>query len=383
MATIFYSMAGEGRGHAARVNTLVEQLRHDHKLILFAPGEAHDFLEPLYCRHWPQVEVRRIPGMAFHYTRGRLDLAKSICRGLSYLRQLPNVVRGLCRAIDEERPVLAITDFEPALPRAARAMGVPILSLDHQNFLLSYDLSSLPWMLRQQAWLLGLAVRAYCHWQDATVVSAFYRPPLKRGREHVIQVGPLLRREVRQARPERGEYVVSYLRKNTPRRVLEMLNECGRPVRVYGLGKRAAEGRLTFRAIDPRRFIDDLAGCAAAIGAAGNQSLGEALYLGKPVFALPEGNHHEQLINAHFLRQMGAGDFAPIERASGGALRRFLHRLDDYYAATSLLVGKLDGTAAALAVIDRMLRLKATIPFAPAAPLSMAEIYERDLLQVG
>ena len=72
MSTIFYSMAGEGRGHATRVRTVVENLRANHRLVLFAPGAAHDLLAPLYAGS--EVEVRRIPGLVFHYdTLGRLD----------------------------------------------------------------------------------------------------------------------------------------------------------------------------------------------------------------------------------------------------------------------------------------------------------------------
>jgi uncharacterized protein (TIGR00661 family) len=355
MAKILYSMAGEGRGHATRVRAMVEQLRGEHELVLFAPDDAYEFLAPRYPAGFPGVEVRRIPGLRFHYTRGRLDLTRSLAQGLGYLWKLPALVRQLKATIRDERPDLVIADFEPALPRAARALGVPFVSLNHQHFLVACDLSSLPLALRAQARLLGAGVQAFHPGQAATIVSSFFAAPLLAAYRHVLQVGPLIRPEIRAAPRGDEEFLLSYLRRNTPRRVLELLASTGRPVRVYGLGQRPTEGKLTFHPLCDRAFAQDLARCAALVGAAGNQTLGEALYLGKPVLALPEMQHHEQRINAHFLQAMGAGDWAPVESIEPRQVVRFIDRLDEFRAAMHAAPGERDGTAAALAAIRRHL----------------------------
>lgn len=355
MAKIFYSMAGEGRGHATRVRAIVETLRHEHEIVLFAPDEAHDLLASAYPPETGHVEVRRIPGLRFHYTRGRLDLTRSIACGLGFLWKLRGLIDQIKRAIDEEQPHLAIADFEPALPRAARACGVPVVSLNHQHFLIAYDLASLPVFLRGYAALMGCVVRAHDAGQVATIVSSFFRAPLRRGYEHVVQVGPLLRPELKLVRATRGEYLVSYLRKNSPPRVLDLLAASQREVRVYGLGERPPLGPLRFRPLNEQAFVSDLAGCAAVVGAAGNQTLGESLYFGKPVLALPEGQHHEQLINAHFLKSMGAGDWITVEAALPKHLAQFLGRLDEFQKQALIHLGRLDGTAQALAAIQRFL----------------------------
>src|SRR5262245_20799177 len=103
MAKIFYTMAGEGTGHAARVRVIVEQLRNEHQFVLFAPDQAYDFLAPRYPAGTPNVEIRRIPGLRFHYTRGRLDLSKTIWAGAGYLWRLPGLASRLQRAIRDEK----------------------------------------------------------------------------------------------------------------------------------------------------------------------------------------------------------------------------------------------------------------------------------------
>jgi len=351
MAKIFYSMAGEGRGHAARVRSMVELLRHEHELVLFAPDQAHEFLAPRYPLGTRNVEVRRIPGMRFHYTRSRLNLSRTVFNGLGYLWKLPQLVAQLKRVIRDERPDLVITDFEPALPRAARASGVPFLSLNHQHFLVACDLRSLPWSLQRYADLMGIAVRAH-HWGQAeTIVSSFFQAPLRRGYDEVQQVGPLLRPEIQAVQPAVGDFLVSYLRPNTPPRVIEILSKSPRPIRVYGLGARRRQGSITFCDLSEQGFVADLAHCAAVVGAAGNQTLGESLYLGKPVLALPEEQHHEQLINSHFLEQMGAGHFVPIEQLEAMHLARFLASLDELRAPLQTNHNRFSGNQAALQTI--------------------------------
>jgi len=237
---------------------------------------------------------------------------------------------------------------------------VPFVSLNHQHFLVACDLSSLPLRLQGYGQLMSWAVRAHHPGQNATIVSSFFKAPLRRGYDDVQQVGPLLRPEIRavektRAARTRGEYLLSYLRSNTPQHVLELLKSAGREVRVYGLGQRKPEGPLTFCKLSEQTFVDDLAGCAAVVGAAGNQTLGEALYLGKPVLAMPEERHHEQLINAHFLRQMKAGDWTTMESAEPRHLARFLDRLDEYQEGIESHSGRLDGTPAALGALARFL----------------------------
>jgi uncharacterized protein (TIGR00661 family) len=362
MAKIFYSMCGEGRGHAARVRSMVEHLKGEHQLVLFAPDQAYDFLAPRYPAGTPNVEVRRIPGLRFFYTNGRLDLIRSISNAFGYMWKLRNLVRQLKRAIREEQPDLILSDFEPALPRAAKSCKAPFVSLNHQHFLVACDLSSLPWHLRGWASMMGLAVRAHHYWQRQTIVSSFFSAPLRPGYERVLQVGPLLRPEVLQARPVTGDHIVSYLRASTPPKVLEMLHSSGREVRVYGLGNRKDEGNLRFMPLHEQKFVDDVASCHALVGAAGNQSLGEAIYMGKPIFALPEADHHEQMINSHFLGQMGTGAFSTLEDVQPREFSEFLGKTDQYRDALRDYAGRIDGTPAAVGEVVRHLRGRLVSP---------------------
>lgn len=352
MARIFYSMAGEGRGHAARARAMVEALRGEHELTLFAPGDAYDLLAPVYGG--TDVRVFRIPGLRFHYTAGHaIDPIRTVREATGYLWRYRRLVGRIKRSLREDGADLAITDFEPALARAAEECGVPYVSLDHQHFLVVNDLSGLPWALRWKARLMGLFVRLYCRAPVETIVSQFYAPPLLPEYAQVTQVGVLLRPEILARQAEPGRHVLAYLRREMPANVLEAFRSLGLPVKVYGLGEQPRMGEVEFLPVSQQAFIDDLAAASIVISTAGNQLVGEALYLRKPVLAMPEANNFEQRINAHYLAEGGWGAWVEPHQLSAGVIREFLERTSEYVARID--PEKVAGNRRALEVIARHL----------------------------
>jgi uncharacterized protein (TIGR00661 family) len=353
MAKIFYGVCGEGRGHSTRVQTIVEDLRGYNDIVIYTPGHAYDFLAPVYQN--TNVAVRRIPGLSFHYdaSRSRVDYCKTSWRTFRNLFDFPGAISQVQQDIEVDQPDLVITDFEPIVPRAARRAGVPFISLNHQHFLLTYDLRSLPPYLRWHASLMAQVVRTYYSGQAQTIVSSFYFPPLKPGCQNVTQIGVLLRREILYTQPEEGKHVVAYFRRFTSKTVLEALGQCGCEVRLYGLGAHPPRGQLRFLKVDAYRFMEDLATSRALISTAGNQLVGEALFLKKPVLAIPEQGNYEQHINGHFLQGSGAGIVVDMEAITPAHIRRFLDSLENLRSCIDR--PSLLGNPVALEIINRYL----------------------------
>lgn len=323
MATIFYSMSGEGRGHATRVRAIVEDLRTRHDVTLFAPGQAYTLLAPIF--RGTDVGVHPIDGLSFRYrASGKLDYPATLLAGLRELRRFPARVDELRRIVALARPDLVITDFEPLLPRAAEKEGVPYISIDHQHFLVECDLAGMPVASRIRAALMGLFTGAFYRRQATTVVSSFYRPPLRKGAgRDVRQVGVLLGRDVLDAVPAQDDLVLAYLRRDPAGNVLDALESCGHPVRVYGAGGRRPRGMVEFLPIDRAGFVRDLARCRFLVATAGNQVVGEALHLGKPVLAIPEAGNWEQEINGFWVERMGVGRCLPVGALDARVLGEF------------------------------------------------------------
>ena len=120
MSKLAISLCGEGRGHATRATAVVRRLEQEHDILIWTSSDALDFLRRQFAEGHPRVRVEEIPGILFQYSGGRLDVMKSITAGLDYqARQLGPLVDRMMRELEDFGADLAITDFEPALPRAA------------------------------------------------------------------------------------------------------------------------------------------------------------------------------------------------------------------------------------------------------------------------
>lgn len=358
MANIHFSLAGEGRGHAARAKTVLEALSGRHRITVHTFGDAHELLEP--ALEGTGVAVRRIPGARFHYGRGgRVDLLRTARGNLDVLRAFPAAQRRLQAALEADEADLVISDFEPLLPRAAHRAGIPVMALDHQSVLAHGDFRQLPRALRRHATWMGRFVRAWSRHADVAVSSSFYRPRRRAGADHVRFVGVLLRDSIRRAIPADDGHLLAYVRRGTPRCVLDTLSAQEREVRVYGSRLHARQGALRPRPVCAEGFAEDLRTCHAVVTSAGNQLVGEAIHLQKPVLAMPEAGNREQEINGWFLQDLGAGHVVDGSACDGEAVARFLEDVPRLARRCAQL--DVDGTEETLRHVEAALG-RATLP---------------------
>jgi len=99
--------------------------------------------------------------------------------------------------------------------------------------------------------------------------------------------------------------------------------------------------------------LEDLAASQALITTAGNQLVGEALFLGKPVLAMPEKGNYEQHINAFYLKQSGLGTTVEMDMLTSERVKFFLNHFDIYQSNINSI--RLCGNTTALRIINRYL----------------------------
>jgi len=346
---IVYGVFGYGRGHATRALGVLPQLARRHELLVFAGGTAYEML----VKHHPVV---RIPTLSYAYgEKGTLSAWLTVQRNLSRVADVLFSGSGFRDVLDTMRdfqPDLAICDVDPWTHQAAARLGVPRISFDHYG-ILAYCRPPIPSGDRLRHARDRLAYRLLTGRPDRIVVSSFYDAPAMR--PDVRFVGPLLRDAVLRARPRRGEHLLAYFNQPellTPR-VEEALHALGLPVLAYGTGRSGRTGPLEFRPPADQAFLDDLAGCRAVVGTAGNQLVGEALYLGKPMLVMPEDSV-EQRLNAAAVERLGIGLHTSRDRFSLSILRQFLdgaHTFSEISRARAR-----DGRAQAIAALEAFSR---------------------------
>jgi uncharacterized protein (TIGR00661 family) len=310
-----------------------------------------------YTAIWPDFPVVRIPTLGFAYVRGtgRVSNWQTLRRNLPALLDL--VCRGpvfetVRQIVRDFGPDVIISDAEVWSHRVAADLKIPRISFDHIG-LMTYCRPHVEWPDRPAAWFNAQAYRWLMGQPDRVLVSSFY--PIRPKRPDVKVVGPLLRQAVRDLVPRKGEHVLAYFNQGKDQLlppILQALAGAGPRVHVYGSDRQGQEGPLTFLPLSNLPFLEDLASCRAVISTAGNQLIGEALYLGKPVCVMPEACV-EQRLNAAAVERMGIGERITARQFTAERLRAFLANLDAY--AANLAGHVRDGVQESLAAIEQFL----------------------------
>ncbi|RYE84764.1 MAG: teichoic acid biosynthesis protein, partial [Myxococcales bacterium] len=126
---------------------------------------------------------------------------------------------------------------------------------------------------------------------------------------------PILRPEILAATPTHGDHLLVYQTGDGHSTLLETLKKSGLECRIYGvrrdLTEEQVDGKLRFMPFSEPRFIADMASARAVIAGGGFTTMGEAVYLRKPLLAVPIQHQFEQVMNARYLEKLGYGQYAP------------------------------------------------------------------------
>lgn len=344
---IAYGVMGYGRGHATRTAAVLPALQRQHDITVFAGGDAYEVLAP-------QFPTVRIPVIGYRYNaRGSHSLPRTLAENLAPLGDLLFGGAGSVlveREFRERGIQLVISDSEAWCHRAAQKLNLPRISFDHVG-IIAYCKPHFPpdlWLAgRRDAW----GYRSVMGVPERILLSSFY--PAEPMFPNTQIVGPMLRDEVLRARSESGDSLLCYFNKGEHQylphvdRALRLL-DC--PVVIYGTPYRGQVDNLDFRAPSNDGFVHDLAHCRAVLSTAGNQTIGEAIHLGKPILAVPE-DAFEQRLNAHMVETMGAGQRADLRQLTPSDVDRFMGNLGWYRSNMRGHTG--DGRAEAIMTLHR------------------------------
>lgn len=339
MARIVYSCCGEGRGHSSRTLTMVRLLRErGHEVRVFASHAAYRALQPLL------PDLGEIPGLVLVYERNRVQVSPTLSRNWATWRGKAPVVRRLKSLLAEFRPHLAITDFEPFLPRAARELGIPFIAIDHQHVIPGLAMHKPVRYWPHFAATLALVLLTH-RGEQANLVTSFYHPE-KPYRPHYHYFGPILRPEVAGVRPRGGDHVLVYQTSDSFTRLPALLQRMPFQFRIYAFDRAGQEGNCCFKPRHHLDFLADLASCSWVLTNGGYTLISESLHLGKPVLSIPVEGQFEQWINADQLQRLGYGQTCAQRELSPELVAGFASRLDSY--RHRIAGATFDGTAAIL-----------------------------------
>lgn len=302
---ILYGVCGYGMGHVMRSAVVGAHLaKRGHELCFASERGAKTYLEKRGAHVIPIV------GLGAVMVRNQLDPVLTVLSNL--LRQTNADHLGAFANVSRFKPDVVISDFDPWTARYAALTGRPLVAVDNVHFMnrcrhpeevVSAD--------RYAASLMQPVANAMVPGARHYLVTSFVDAETISSDTSLHQ--PILRPAILAAKGARNAgHLVAYFNDEADHSwYARALGGAGVPVRLYGRKNLRGEersGNVTFCPFSDDRFIDDLATCSAVVGGAGFTLMTEAIYLGKPMLAVPFGNQYEQILNANYLEALGFGE---------------------------------------------------------------------------
>jgi uncharacterized protein (TIGR00661 family) len=348
---ILYGVVGEGMGHATRSKVVCEHLlRRGHEVKIVVSGRAHAFLSKSF------PDVVEIKGLTIRYVDNRMDRDGTLGRNVLAAPDL--VASNVARYFDSVRgfePDCVISDFDSFAYLFAKRHGLPILSIDNQQIISRFKLDpEVKKGVRVDYQLIKAFVRAKLPGCDHYLVTSFFHPPVRKKYAHNTEiVPPILRKVILDAKPHFGKHVLVYQTSTSDKELIPTLNSLSsEKFIVYGLRRNETHGNCTLKDFSEEGFVADLASSKAVVTNGGLSLIGEALYLGKPIFSVPVRHQFEQVLNARYLELLGYGLEAP--RIDAQILRLFLNEHARY--AARVAKHKQKGNEELYAAVDRQMK---------------------------
>jgi uncharacterized protein (TIGR00661 family) len=296
--------------------------------------------------------VHRIHGMHINYRDNRVQRGSTLWTNLVQGGlALPRQLAAYFELLAEFRADLVISDFDSWTYLYARMRRLPIVSIDNMQVINRCTIE--PDVIgdrRAEFELTRAFVKSKLPFCDHYFVSSFFTLPVRR--PNTTLVPPVLRPEILEVKARRGEHWLIYQTAEGYDALLDALRRRGVECRIYGMRRGISEDvvdqNLRFRPFSESAFIEDLASARAVIAGGGFTLLGEAVYLKKPVLAVPVQGQFEQYLNARYIDKLGYGRCASLLDET--ALRDFEASLSG--AEARLQSYSQDGNQKLLAALD-------------------------------
>ena len=325
---ILYGVPGEGLGHATRSKVVIGHLlAQGHQVCVVSSSRAYTMLAAAF-----PGRVHEIRG--FHLAYKGLAVSKARTAALT-LRTAPDDLRvnfaKYRELLCDFEPEVIISDFESFSYLFAKMHRLPIISIDNMQIISRARLDVVvPKAERGNYQLAKSIVRAKLPHSRHYFVTTFFDLPLQK--ERTTLVPPIIRPEILAARPSAGGHVLVYQSATTQQNLVALLQQLpGQQFRVYGFNKQESHGNVQLCAFSEAGFIADLASCRAVVTNGGFSLISEAVFLHKPVCAVPIPAQFEQWLNAAQIEQRGYGRH--FEAITADNLRAFLYGLAGFETA--------------------------------------------------
>ncbi len=281
---ILYAIQGTGNGHLSRARDIIPILQEKGELDILVSGIQADVELPYPVKY-------KFKGLSFIFgKKGGIDLLATYQK--SNLKQLYKEIKSL----PVEEYDLVINDFEPVSAWACKMKNKACIGLSHQAAVINKK-SPKP----KKKDMVGRAVL-----NNYAPVSASYGFHFGMYDKNIYT--PVIRSQVREAKPEKKDHYTVYLPAYSDERIIKVLGELKKidwQVFSKHSKKEYRVKNVHIRPVNNDDFIESFIHCSGILCGAGFETPAEALYLKKKLMVIPMKGQYEQQCNAAALKDMG------------------------------------------------------------------------------
>ena len=318
---IFYSVCGEGMGHAIRSSVILEHLTKKYDVYIFSSERAYEFLASKFDN------VFEIGGFNTVYENNVVRTKKTFFKALkanpTNLKEGYNVLYKECKRI---KPNIIISDFENYSSMLSKIMNIPLISLDNIHMLTQCEYDYPP-NHRADMLTAKAVTKSYILRPKRHIITSFFYPPLKHPKMTALYP-PVLREEIMKLEPVEGEHVLVYQTAESSINLMEELKKLDYKFIVYGFNKDEVDENLTYRSFNEEQIFEDMRTARAIIVNGGFTMISEAIYLKKPIYSTPAHKNFEQILNGFYVEKLGFGEYH--DKLDVKKIESFLDNLDKY-----------------------------------------------------
>ncbi|MBU1199222.1 MAG: hypothetical protein KKF46_03945 [Nanoarchaeota archaeon] len=338
MAKILYSLAQDGRGHASRGYEIIRRLAADnHKIMVLTGGDTYEPLEKT-LEKIKNVSMHRLPGFQSVYNKkGKINYLKTASKNIPSIVNGDIIIKKLKQTIERYDFDFAISDFEPFLPRAAKKKKLNFITIDNQHRLLWEKIKAKQIPIKHWgSFMVTKGIITSVHpLSKKCIITSVFQPELRKKKyrkTEIIVTGPIIRKEIEELKHKvkKQDFVLVYVKPVLEKAIIPKLKKINQKFIIYvsDPGKYKKTKNIKYKRHSHTGFANDMTACKAVISSAGEQLMSEALFLGKPLFLMPEVGSFEQTFNGRNAKNALVGDYKDITKVKKEDIIKFLKRLD-------------------------------------------------------
>ena len=318
---IFYSVCGEGMGHAVRSGVVIKELKKHHDVYVFSSNRAYEYLNEKFDN------VYEIGGFNTIYENNKVRNKKTLFRAVK--TNPTNLKEGydiLYKKSREFKPNIIISDFENYSSILSKLINVPLISIGNIHMITQTRYEYPPFHKKDRLFAKAV-IKAYILRPVKYILTSFFMPPLKNPEKSVLYP-PIIREEIMSLKPEDKDYIIIYQTSDSNIELMNNLKDIDEKFIVYGFNKECVEGNLTYRKFNEDIFYEDMRCAKAIITNGGFTMISEAIYLKKPVYSIPAEGNFEQILNGFYVEKLGYGEYH--DQINSKLVKSFINNLEDY-----------------------------------------------------